>query len=264
MANDIKQVEKVLRWRGLAIHRVAGVENVILPKTADADLNAVFFRFLAHYSFRLLLQDILKAGATFTSQQLCRYVSPQKTAFYIDLLLKCGIITQDGPDAYRFQYPHISTFGPTLQWYVSEVLKRKFAMHAICNVEVNGLNVGGDFDILATLSHYLLCVETKASPPKNIHQPSIDAFIRRKYALGADMAVLLTDTHLRMEDKINKMVKWALEKYGRSQQKLYKITRLSRGVFYAGENIYILNSRPTIHQNIQIALRYFFDMHADA
>jgi len=251
-------IETVLKWRGLRLKSVDGTGKVILPSSQNSHQIPAYLRLLAHFSFRLLLQDILKYGPEFTDDSLTHYAAKNRVRFLLDFLEQCKILSREGEGKYRLLPEGITSFGPTLQWYVAEILQRDFAASCLCNAQIAGLPAGGDYDVLAALGPHLLFIETKASPPKNIHQPSADAFVRRKQAIGADLAIFLVDTHLRMEDKINKMVKWALDKEEGNSVESHQPVRIDRGIFRAVQSIYIMNSKPKIHQNLRTIIRHYF------
>jgi len=103
-------------------------------------------------------------------------------------------------------------------------------------------------------------VETKSSPPKNIHQDVIAGFLNRINILQPDLAIFLVDTHLRLEDKINQMFKWELE--SRSGENFSRPTvpqRLRKGVFHLGRDLYVINSKPDLTVNLRTCLRYFLN-----
>ncbi len=256
----ITDIETVLKWRGLSLKNLAGTDKVILPAPENSEQISAYLRLLAHYSFRLLLQDILKYGPELTDEALTRYAAKKRVRFFLDFLEQCKIVRREGEGKYHFLPEGISSFGPTLQWYVAEVLQRDFAASCLCNAQIADLPEGGDYDVLAALGPLLLFIETKASPPKNIHQPSVDAFIRRKQAIGADLAIFFVDTHLRMEDKINKMIKWALDKAEGNSVDSHQPIRIDRGIFAAVQSTYVMNSKPRIHQNLRTIIQHFWGM----
>ena len=62
--------------------------------------------------------------------------------------------------------------------------------------------MGGDYDVLGRLDGALVYLEVKSSPPKQVYDSEVRAFLDRVEDLAPDLAVFLMDTELRMKDKL--------------------------------------------------------------
>ena len=253
LESQVPSVSRALLHRGFRVTSENSLEHVLLP--ADPDDLPDYLRLLKRYSFRLLLRDLIVHQRAFTLDQLVHYCSMPKARRYVAVLQRMRIVEQISSDSWALLSPTpIFSFGATLEWFVAQVLIHDFGVPASWNVSVSHLANGGDFDVLGVLDGRLLYVETKASPPRNLHIDVVQGFVQRLRTLRPDMAIFLVDTHLRLEDKINKMLRAAL----RTVQPFQATTvRLARGVFRLAPGVYAINSKPEIKKNLALCIRDF-------
>ena len=165
--------------------------------------------------------------------------------------------SNDSEDAggYRLAPRPVKSFGETLEWYVAEMLRRRLGMEAIWGVKFRRPNVGGDYDVLAKFDGSLLYAEVKSSPPKQIYDGEIGAFLDRVADLSPEIAVFLMDTELRMKDKIVPLFEKELESRYRTHE---PVERIERELFQINGRIFILNAKGDIFQNMQKALYWYY------
>jgi len=214
-----------------------------------------FYEEMKRYSFRLLLRDVVKLGKGFREEDLTHYCSPEAVSSFLKPLLSAGIIKKLGKKSYALSSQQVDNFGGTLEWFVAQVFQREFASPASWGIRLLETESGGDYDVIAQVEGRIVYVEVKSSPPKNIYQEMVGEFLTRIQELRPNMAIFLADTQLRLEDKINKLFEWELEKRG---EKPVRIERLGEGVFSLGGNVMIINSKPDLIANLAFCLRYFF------
>jgi len=214
-----------------------------------------FYEEMKRYSFRLLLRDIVKLGKGFREEDLTHYCSPEAVSSFLRPLLSAGIIKRLGEGTYALSSPQVDNFGGTLEWFVAQVFQREFASPASWGIRLLETQSGGDYDVIAQVEGRICYVEVKSSPPKNIYQEMVGEFLTRTRELRPNMAIFLADTQLRLEDKINKLFKWELEKRGKGP---VRMERLREGIFSLGKEIMIINSKPDLIANLAFCLRYFF------
>jgi len=108
--------------------------------------------------------------------------------------------------------------------------------------------VGGDYDVLAKLDGSLLYVEVKSSPPKQVTDSEIAAFLARVEDLSPEIAVFLMDTELRMKDKVVPMFEQAL---ANRRGLPPAVVRIERELFHIQERIFIVNAKESIVRNLE-------------
>ena len=240
--------ENILRQRGFRVLKANPVEHLLVPH--DPQAVELYLRLLRRYSFRLFLRDAIRMRRDLTPEKLTHYCSARKARVYLEALAQMGLANPDGTGTWQLAAsPSVRSFGDTLEWYVAQVLRRELAVPASWCVSLKDLERGGDFDVIGVFEGALLYVETKSSPPKNVHMDVISGFVGRIQVLRPDMAVLLMDTHLRMEDKINKMLRAAYRE-SLDTKDLPRTVGIARGVFRFGPGLYACNSKPDIRKNL--------------
>ncbi len=244
-------LETILQRRGFILHKKGSEESVLIP---DDTFLPEYFEMMKRYAFRLFLRDIIKYCDGFTLTEVVHYATREVTREYIEYMLNIGLIERVDHDRYRLRRRDLLSFGETLEWFVAETLRRQYHMQTLWNVRFRGRGVGGDYDLLAKLNGGLLYIEVKSSPPRQIYDRDIGAFLRRIEDLCPEMAVFLVDTHLRMRDKIIPMFEDLLK------DSHFKGTpkRLKAEIYTLENWLYIINSRPSIEGNLGYILSHYY------
>ena len=241
----------LLRRRGFTIYKKEPANDLLLPSKTDLD---DYYRMFHKYSFRLFLRDVIKHQDVFALDHVIRYSTPSVTRRYLDYLQSVKLVKKADQGFVLAKGP-IRSFGETLEWYVAEVLKREFGAEAVWGVKFKRPRVGGDYDVLAQIDNALFYIEVKSSPPKQVYDSEIAAFLDRVADLAPTIAVFLMDTELRMADKIVPMFEAEL---ARRSAYPAPITRLERELFHIQDRIFIVNAKESILQNIEkIVSRYY-------
>jgi len=244
-------VLKSLISRGFRIAHYNPPEKVLLPEHKDTDK---YYSLLKKYSFRLFLRDVIIKRHRFRKSDLTRYCNSHTAENYINFLLRTNLIENITKKSYKLVDERIDSFGDTLEWFISEILRREFLIPSLRSVKFQGLEHGGDYDIIAKLEENICFMEIKSSPPKHIHQESVKEFFYRLEDLNPEMAIFFTDTHLRLMDKINKMFRIELKERGIKT----KITGKENTIFDINKKLFILRSKPDIAGNLRVAIRDFY------
>ena len=251
-------VEILLRQRGLPVLAHGDRTRVLLPVTASPLQTERFYALLRRYSFRLFLRDLLQFPSGNSVGVLSRYCSPQTARSYLHALRELGVVALGPKDNYTLLLHHVSSFGPTLEWVVSEILQREFLAPTLFNVRLEKTRYGGDYDVIAVLEQHLLYVEVKSSPPRGVELAAVSAFVDRLEDLQPHVAVFFVDTELRMRDKIVELFKEVLEqRYGQKSEKQWPVVRLVEELFHICHGIYLMNSRKGIYTNLRLCIRDF-------
>ncbi len=234
----------LLRRRGFTIYKKEPADDLLIP---SKNYLAEYYEKLQKYSFRLFLRDVIKHQKSFTLEQVTRYATPAITKEYLDYLLSIKLIKKRVGSYTLVQGP-IGSFGETLEWYVAELLKREFEAETIWGVKFRRPAIGGDYDVIAKFDGSLFYAEVKSSPPKQIYDSEIAAFLDRVTDLSPAIAVFLMDTELRMKDKIVPLFEAEL-----AHRLAYPppVIRLERELFAVQDRIFIVNAKESILQNIE-------------
>jgi hypothetical protein len=242
-------IEALLGLRGFRIFAKEPPEDLLIPSKRHLD---GYYGMMKRYSFRLFLRDVIKHQDHFTLKDVARYATEDVTEEYAGFLLEARLIeSHDG--GYRVHKRPIKSFGATLEWFAAETLRREFSAEAIWGIKFKRHRPGGDYDLIAKIEgSKLLYMEVKSSPPKQIYQKEISAFLDRTEELSPDLAVFFMDTELRMKDKIVPMFEEELRKRGMPVPE-----RLYKEIFNMGERIFIINSKDSVAANIGRVLSFY-------
>ena len=193
-------VRAALRRRGLRWDGQRDPTPLLVPRARAA--RERHEALLRHYSYRLVLRDVLKHRHELGPRDLVRYASRAVAGRYLRFLVEAGLVVRVGPGRYRLGDARISSFGGTLEWYVAHVLACEFGCAATWGLRIPHAAHGGDYDVLACVEGEVVYVETKSAPPRQIDQSEVGAFLDRVDTLRPDLALFLVDTQLRMKDKL--------------------------------------------------------------
>jgi len=243
-------IDVILKRRGFQIYKKETSEDLFLP---DRELVDDYYKMLHKYSFRLFLRDVIKHQDFFTLERVTRYATANVTNDYLDYIVSIGLAVKQA-NGYKL-VTHIKSFGETLEWYLSEIFKREFGAEAIWGVKFKRPNIGGDYDVITKFNGSLLYGEVKSSPPKQIYDSEISAFLDRVSDLSPEISVFLMDTELRMKDKIVPMFENELKKRSAGP---VEIIRMEKELFQMLDRIFIINSKDSIVRNIETVLNWYF------
>ena len=241
----------LLRRRGFTIYKKEPTANLLTPARTH---RASYYQALHKYSFRLFLRDVIKHRDGFMLQDVARYATPAVTKHYIDLLLSFRLLKKKAK-AYSLAKGAVTSFGPTLEWYIAELFKREFGSETAWGVKFKRPRVGGDYDVLARIGGSLFYIEVKSSPPKQIYDSELSAFLDRVDDLAPAVAVFLMDTELRMKDKLVPMFEAEL-----ARRSAYPppVVRLERELFRVRDRIFIINAKESIARNLETVMSRYY------
>lgn len=253
VSDQTEALRRALRRRGLVWKKVLH-DGALMPRGAAA--REEFYQLLRHYSFRLFLRDVIKHAERFTAADLVRYCSPGVARRYLSWLVDRKLVQVTGR-RFRLTVP-ASSFGPTLEWFVAMVLEREYGVPSAWNIRFDASASGGDYDVIGFQDGACIYIETKSSPPRNIEQRQVHAFLDRLETLRPDVAVFLNDTQLRMGDKIAVLFAAELSRrLGRGGRRA-RVERLTGEIFIAGDRLFIANSDPDLAGNLGLCLAHYF------
>ena len=244
-------LEVVLKRRGFRIYKKEPSEDILVPEQNFLD---EYYGMLNRYSFRLFLRDVIKHQDFFTLENVTRYSTSEKTKDYIEFIYKIGL-AEKASGGYLLRKRPVKSFGGTLEWYIAEVFKRDFCAEAVWGVKFKRPDIGGDYDVIAKFNGSLFYVEAKSSPPRQVYDSEIAAFLDRVSDLSPEISVFLMDTELRMKDKIVPMFEKELRL---RHAKAPRITRMEKELFQINKKTFIINAKDSIFRNLEKILHQYF------
>ncbi len=244
-------LEIILKRRGFRIYKKEPSDDLLVPETTFID---EYYKKLHKYSFRLFLRDVIKHQDFFTLEKVTRYSTSGVTGGYLEFLHEIGLAVKKG-EGYALRKRPVKSFGETLEWYAAEVFRREFCSEAIWGVKFKRPQVGGDYDVISKFDGSICYLEVKSSPPKQIYENEISAFLDRVSDLLPEIGIFLMDTELRMKDKIVPMFEIELK---RRSWNVQDVVRMEKELFQIGNRIFIINAKDSIVNNIEkVFYRYF-------
>ena len=239
----------LLKRRGFKVYKKEPSEDLLLPEKKYIN---IFYEKLKKYSFRLFLRDVIKHQNFFTIDKVARYATKEITSQYIDFLLKANL-TESTAKGYRLKKRPIKSFGETLEWFIARLIEKEFEAETIWGVKFKRPKVGGDYDLIAKIDSSILYMEIKSSPPKQIYDKEITAFLNRVEDLSPEISIFFMDTELRMKDKIVPMFEAELQRH---YKKSVSVERIVKELFHINKKIFIINSKDSITANIRTVLNF--------
>lgn len=244
-------LDVLLRRRGFRIYKKEPSEDLLLPENKFISR---FYEMMKKYSFRLFLRDVIKHQRFFRLENVTRYATLEVTEDYLEYMRNIGLVEKSS-DGFRLSLGPIKSFGETLEWFVAEIFKVEFAAEAIWGIRFKRPRVGGDYDLIAKVDGSILYMEIKSSPPKQIYQKEISAFLDRVSDLSPEISIFFTDTELRMKDKIVPMFDEELKKRHDNPP---KVMRIEKELFQIWDRMFIINAKDSIATNIEKVLSWYF------
>ncbi|MBP1723206.1 MAG: hypothetical protein H6Q44_911 [Deltaproteobacteria bacterium] len=253
------ELKGVLRRRELDLFRQNPAQLLCFPPGFSPAEKGRFYELFKKYSFRLFLREILLRKGIFRISEVVRFSTPDTGRKYLQDLMELGLAEALGDSQYRLCYPPPPSLGPTLEWFMAEVLRREFSCPALYGLRCRGGRYGGDYDVVALLEGSLLYLEVKSSPPKNIEGDEVHAFLTRLKDLIPHLAIFFVDTELRLKDKIVPFFETELFALGlRDNGNPIGIQKIGDEIFFAPPRVYILGSRRSIVKNLGICFHHHF------
>ena len=244
-------LDVLLKRRGFKVYKKEPSEDLLLPEKKYIN---IFYEKLKKYSFRLFLRDVIKHQNFFTIDKVARYATKEVTSQYIDFLLKANL-TESTAKGYRLKKRPIKSFGETLEWFIARLIEKEFESETIWGVKFKRPKVGGDYDLIAKIDSSILYMEIKSSPPKQIYDKEIAAFLNRVEDLSPEVSIFFMDTELRMKDKIVPMFEAELQRH---YKKSVSVERIVKELFHINKKIFIINSKDSITANIGTVLSFYW------
>ena len=244
-------LDQMLSRRGFIVYKKNPADDLIVPEKA---YDSALYEKLKKYSFRLFLRDVIRFQDHFSFYNVTRFTTRRISENYTHFLLNSGI-AQRHYSGFRLIKRPVKSFGQTLECFTARLIRNAFQAETLWGVRFKKRKVGGDYDLLALIDNRLFYMEIKSSPPKQIYDSEIDAFLNRTDDLSPDIAVFFVDTELRMKDKIVPMFEDALRRiYGRA----LPVSRIIRALVHINRKIYIINAKTGIVANIDTVLRFYW------
>jgi hypothetical protein len=261
-SRKILELRGVLKRRGLELFRRNPTQHLLFPAHFPPSRKDRFYELFQKYSFRLFLREILIHRGRFRIADVVRFSNVETGRRYLRALMDLDLAEPAARHGYRLRHPSPSSLGPTLEWFLAEVLRREFFCPAFYGLRCRGTRFGGDYDVVALVEGWLVYIEVKSSPPKNIEGGEIQAFLTRLQDLLPQIAFFFVDTELRLRDKIIPLFETEIFARGASSRKdLLPVEKIGDEIFLIPPRIYVLNSKRSIVKNIAACFRHSCDHH---
>lgn len=260
--DEMYSIENTLKRRGYIYAGEGDTKNVILPSTQSAMDR--FYGYMASRTFRNVLKKMARKKSSIKQADFGADCEPTRLQEYFDFLEGSDILNKELPSSFIITLD-VGDFGYTLEWYVAELFKRELGCTAAWGVCINGINVGGDFDVLARVEAELAYVETKTAAPDNISNSEIRHFLQRDQELDPDISIFLIDTRddlsglvARFEDIITPaVVEDAVIRDPNYHHEIHQPPDFG-GIYHTLRRIFIVNSEPSILTSLRHCLNYYF------
>jgi hypothetical protein len=220
------------------------------PEDFAPERKARLARLLGHYAFRLFLRGAMQQPDGFRPAQATRYVGAGESRRMAGELCELGLAEKAGRDRYRLRHPTRS-FGGTLEWYVARELRERLGFDTAAGVRFGAPGVGGDLDVIAAAEGRLVLLELKSSPPRQLDEAEVSAFLDRLSALRPDLALFVVDTALRLGDKVVPMLVADLERLSGVKR---RPRRMTREVWTLGSRLFVVGAKGDLMGNLARAL----------
>lgn len=213
-----------------------------------------FYRLFGTTSFRKLLRYLLSHTPCTREplEQLCP--NDALLTSYVSFLLDQGWFHRDGGRWYD-QGPyqgHISNIGRTLEWYVAEWFRLTYSINTVVpvrhGVDVAGLPLAGDLDVVAFLDDVVVLIECKSYT--DVEQGHFSRFLQRVHAFHSTLAIMLIDTPSPFAHERLALFNAALQSLGHAP------LRGSRGFYWGALNSYVVNVEHSIETSLLDVLRF--------
>jgi hypothetical protein len=243
-------IRSALRRRGITLRLDDGGRDDLLVTTWSPAARDRFYHEMQRYSFRLVLRDAIRLGGkgSFRAEDLTRHANVRAVQGHLEAMTALSLVQPfTGRAGPRFKLvARASSLGPTLEWFVAEILRRELGFCVAWSLPMRGGSTGGDLDVVALAEGQLLLVEVKSGPPKHLNRSHVAAFLDRVQALAPHGAIFFEDTELRMADKIVVLFEEELANRGLP----LVLRRLHRELFTVGPGVFIANAYPDVASNL--------------
>lgn len=258
-AQGLAELTGMLRRRGLDIFRFNPRSRLLLPPSRAEEAQNRFYELFKKYSFRLFLREVLNQRGPFRVADVVRYASPETGRKYIGALAELGLAEPLAGQKYRLPEPPPRSLGPTLEWFMAELLRREFSCPALYGLRCKGTRFGGDFDVVSALESRFIYMEVKSSPPKNIEGDEVREFFGRLEDLRPHLAFFFVDTELRLKDKIVPLFEAERNAAGRPDpDDAGGAEKIGDEIFFLKPALYLFGSKRSIPANLEVCFRHFF------
>lgn len=255
---DLQELRGMLKRRGLHLFRENPIHNLFFPPSFPENEKKLFYELFKKYSFRLFLREIISHPGHFRISEVIRFSTPETGKKYLHYLTQMGLVQSNSQEDFFICLNKPPSLGPTLEWFMAEVLKREFYCPALFGLRCKGSRHGGDYDVVASLEGKLLYLEVKSSPPKNIEEDEVHEFLSRVKDLSPQIALFFVDTELRLIDKIIPIFEAEQKMKELEPKELFgQRQKIGQEVFFFPPHFYIFGSKGSIIRNLGICLQHY-------
>jgi hypothetical protein len=216
-----------------------------------------FYEAMRRYSVRLVLRAMIARQDGFVPADLGSFSDEAERLRTIERMADIGIVEEAG-GSFRLVTRPVKSFGPTLEWFVAQMMIDRFDSPSIWGITIRGIESGGDFDVISLFEDELIYIEVKSAPPKGIETGEARAFLGRVNTLLPRAAFFFVDTELRMRDRVAMLFHQDfLERMKDPYPRRPDLQNLRGEIFHIDHRIFILNAYRDAAANFTLCFRDF-------
>ncbi len=216
-----------------------------------------FYEAMRRYSVRLVLRAMIARQDGFAPADLGSFSGEAERVRTIERMADIGIV-EDAGGSFRLAKRPVTSFGPTLEWFVAQMMIDRFGSPSIWGITIRGIESGGDFDVISLFEDELIYIEVKSAPPKGIETGEARAFLGRVNTLLPRAAFFFVDTELRMRDRVALLFHQDfLERMKDPYPRRPDLQNLTGEIFHIDHRIFILNAYRDAAANFTLCFRDF-------
>ena len=259
----------VLSGRGFKIEDKGNLRDILLPldspNTLKGGIVNEFRRLFGHSSFRKTIRNITAGGGRASLAKL-REISGDDADRFVQFLVELEVAEWSGNQVNLLR--SLNNIGPTLEWYVADLVQKQFGGSADWSVKLADCAYG-DYDVIGWLPPTLLYLEAKSARPSGIDDSELKNFLQRGVELAPELAISLIDTDDDLEatgslDRIFNLMIPSVKLSSRITDADWRPAKpfiapaagfpgISFGLF----RYYVTNSEPSIEGQIRRCLRHY-------
>lgn len=259
----------VLSGRGFKIEGKGNLRDILLPldgpKTLTGETVNEFRRLFGHSSFRKTIRNITAGRGQASIAQL-REISGSDADGFVQFLVDLEVAEWSGDQVNLLR--SLNNIGPTLEWYVADLVQKQFGGSADWSVKLADCAYG-DYDVIGWLPPTLIYVETKSARPSGIDDSELKNFLQRGVELAPELAILLIDTDDDLEatgflDRLFRLMIPSVRLSSRITEPDWRPAKSFiapaagfPGVSFGLFRYYVTNSVPSIEGQIRKFLRHY-------
>lgn len=182
----MSELSKFLKQRGSVVTKEGNHKDILVPVIGNRDLQDSFLTLLYSFMDKEQFRRDIRSWAYEKSPDLEYF---EQILAYIELSKNFDHTFEQ---RIRTKANRINIYSRTFEWYISEVLKRKFNAQASgFSIRLKDADAGDEFDCIAVLDSGLAYIECKTG--KAEIQDEVRKFVQRDTEIAATQSLFIYD-----------------------------------------------------------------------